>query len=48
LCQTQTWQQTLDVQPGQLVGLTGDVNGPKADKEWAAVPAPKSAQVRAK
>jgi uncharacterized protein (DUF2147 family) len=48
LCQTQTWQQTLDVQPGQLVGLTGDVNGPRADKEWAAVPAPKSAQVRAK
>jgi hypothetical protein len=28
LCQTQTWQQTLDVLPGQLVGLTGDLNGP--------------------
>lgn len=48
LCQTQTWQQTLDVQPGQLVGLTGDLNGPRADKEWAALPAPRPTQVRAK
>ena len=45
-CQTQTWQQTLDVQPGQLVGLTGDLNGPHADKEWAAVP--KATQAKAK
>ena len=40
LCQTQTWTHTLDVRPGQLVGLTGDVGGPRADKEWAALPAP--------
>jgi uncharacterized protein (DUF2147 family) len=46
LCQTQTWQQTFDVQPGQIVGLTGDVNGPTADKEWAAAPAPKATQVK--
>jgi uncharacterized protein (DUF2147 family) len=48
LCQTQTWQQTLDVQPGQLTGLTGDLNGPHADKEWAALPAAKATQVKAK
>jgi uncharacterized protein (DUF2147 family) len=48
LCQTQTWQQTLDVQPGQLVGLTGDLNGPRADKEWAAVTAPKPIQAKGK
>lgn len=48
LCQTQIWQQTLDVQPGQLVGLTGDLNGPRADKEWAAAPTLKPTQVRAK
>jgi uncharacterized protein (DUF2147 family) len=46
LCQTQTWQRTFDVQPGQLVGLTGDLNGPRADQEWAAVPGPKSAQAK--
>ena len=40
LCQTQTWTQTLDVQPGQLVGLTGDVGGPRADREWASLPPP--------
>ncbi|WP_229184727.1 DUF2147 domain-containing protein [Bradyrhizobium oropedii] len=40
LCQTQTWKQTLDVQPGQLVGLTGDAGGPRADREWASLPAP--------
>jgi uncharacterized protein (DUF2147 family) len=48
LCQTQTWQQTFDVQPGQLVGLTGDINGPRADREWAAAPAPKLTQVKTK
>lgn len=48
LCQTQTWQQTVDVLPGQLVGLTGDVNGPRADKEWAIAPAPKPLQAKAK
>jgi uncharacterized protein (DUF2147 family) len=47
-CQTQTWQQTVDVQPGQLVGLTGDLNGPHADKEWAAVSAAKATQAKAK
>lgn len=35
LCAIQTWTPTTDVQPGQLVGLTGDANGPRADKEWA-------------
>jgi uncharacterized protein (DUF2147 family) len=34
-CATQSWTQTLDALPGQLVGMTGDLNGPKADKEWA-------------
>lgn len=48
LCQTQTWQQTLDILPGQLVGLTGDLNGPRADREWAAVPVPKPVQAKAK
>jgi len=35
LCSTQTWTQTMDALPGQLAGMTGDLNGPKADKEWA-------------
>lgn len=48
LCQTQTWQQTLDAQPSQLIGLTGDLNGPRADKEWAQVPPPKPIQAKAK
>jgi uncharacterized protein (DUF2147 family) len=48
LCQTQTWQQTFDVQPGQLVGLAGDPTGPRADKEWAAVPGPKATEVKTK
>jgi uncharacterized protein (DUF2147 family) len=48
LCQTQTWQRTFDVHPGQLVGLTGDLNGARADKEWAAVPGPKAMQVKTK
>jgi len=48
LCQTQTWQQTFDVQPGQLVGLTGDLTGPRADREWAVVPGPKATQVKTK
>ncbi len=43
LCQTQTWTQTLDVQSGQLVGLTGDVGGPRADREWASLPPRKAA-----
>jgi len=34
-CATQTWTQTMNALPGQLVGMTGDPNGPKADKEWA-------------
>jgi uncharacterized protein (DUF2147 family) len=48
LCQTQNWQQTWGVQPGQLVGLTGDPNGPRADREWAAAAAPKAAQAKAR
>jgi uncharacterized protein (DUF2147 family) len=47
-CQTQTWQQTNDVLPGQLVGLTGDLNGPKPDKEWAAAPRPKPVPAKAR
>src|SRR5258708_1039712 len=30
-CATQTWTQTMDALPGQLVGMTGDPNGPKAE-----------------
>ena len=48
LCQTQTWTQTLDVQSGQLVGLTGDAGGPRADKEWASLPAQAKAKSAAK
>jgi uncharacterized protein (DUF2147 family) len=48
LCQIQTWQQTFDALPGQLVGLTGDLNGPRADKEWAAVSGLKAMQAKAK
>jgi uncharacterized protein (DUF2147 family) len=48
LCATQTWTPTTDVLPGQLVGLTGDSNGPRADKEWAQiVPAKPSKTTRA-
>jgi uncharacterized protein (DUF2147 family) len=47
-CQTQTWQQTVDVQPGQLVGLTGDLNGPIADKEWRTAAGAKATQVKTK
>lgn len=36
-CLSQTWTQTANVLPGQLVGMTGDPTGPKADKEWAQV-----------
>jgi uncharacterized protein (DUF2147 family) len=48
LCQTQTWQQTVDVRSGQLVGLTGDLNGPRADREWATVPGAKVTQAKTK
>jgi hypothetical protein len=34
-CATQIWTQTTDALPGQLVGMTGDPTGPRADKEWA-------------
>ena len=34
-CASQTWTQTTNALPGQLVGMTGDPTGPKADKEWA-------------
>lgn len=37
-CSTQTWLQTTNVLPGQLVSMTGDPDGPKADKEWARSP----------
>ncbi|MBR0932486.1 DUF2147 domain-containing protein [Bradyrhizobium jicamae] len=48
LCQTQTWKQTNDVLPGQLVGLTGDPGGPRADKEWAKLPVAKTATAGAR
>ena len=47
LCSTQTWQQANDLLPGQLVAQTGELNGPRADKEWAALPPPKSAVPKA-
>lgn len=36
-CATQTWMLTNDVLPGQLVGMTGDPDGPRAEQEWAQV-----------
>jgi uncharacterized protein (DUF2147 family) len=48
LCATQTWTQTTDALSGQLVGLTGDANGPTADQEWARVIVPKPARKAAK
>lgn len=48
LCQTQTWKQTNDVLPGQLVGLTGDPGGPKADAEWAAAQPMKTTTAKAR
>jgi uncharacterized protein (DUF2147 family) len=42
-CATQTWTQTLDAPPGQLVGMTGDPNGPRAEAEWAPAIQPKPA-----
>ena len=33
-CASQTWTQTMSALPGQLVGMTGDPTGPRADKEW--------------
>lgn len=41
LCATETWTLTTDALPGQLVGMTGDPDGPRADKEWAQVSAVK-------
>ena len=35
LCASQTWTQTMNALPGQLVGMTGDPTGPRADREWA-------------
>jgi uncharacterized protein (DUF2147 family) len=35
LCASQTWTQTVNALPGQLVGMTGDPAGPRADREWA-------------
>lgn len=48
LCSTQTWQQSNDVLPGQLVAATGDPKGPRADKEWAAPPPAKPTATRAR
>ena len=44
-CATQTWTQTMNALPGQLVGMTGDPTGPKADKEWAQATEAKSPTV---
>ena len=47
LCGTRTWTEAIDALPGQLTGVTGDPNGPKADQEWArAIQAKPSAQAR--
>jgi uncharacterized protein (DUF2147 family) len=45
LCASQTWTQTMNALPGQLVGMTGDPTGPKADKEWALAAQPKPATI---
>ncbi|WP_092239310.1 hypothetical protein [Bradyrhizobium sp. Gha] len=44
----QTWQHTLDAAPSQLIGLTGDLNGPRAGKEWEQEPPAKSIPVKSK
>ena len=44
-CATQTWTQTTNALPGQLVGMTGDPTGPTADKEWSQVPQVKPSTV---
>ena len=41
LCASQTWTQTMNALPGQLVGMTGDPSGPRPDKEWAQANAAK-------
>jgi len=43
LCATQTWTQTMNALPGQLVGMTGDPTGPRLDREWAQANALKPA-----
>ncbi|WP_198533479.1 DUF2147 domain-containing protein [Streptomyces sp. AcH 505] len=43
-CLSQTWTQTIDVLSGQLVGMTGDPTGPRADNEWVQVSQVKSPQ----
>jgi hypothetical protein len=37
-CATQVWTETTNALPQQLLGMTGDPNGPRADKEWAPQP----------
>jgi uncharacterized protein (DUF2147 family) len=37
-CATQAWTQTTNALPQQLLGMTGDTNGPRPDKEWAPQP----------
>lgn len=44
LCATQTWTQTTNALPGQLVGMTGDPTGPRADREWAQANPPTMAR----
>jgi uncharacterized protein (DUF2147 family) len=39
-CSTQSWAQTTDAAPGQLLGPTGDTTGPMADAEWVAARQP--------
>ena len=41
LCASQTWTQTMNALPGQLVGMTGDPAGPRADTVWAQASQPK-------
>ncbi len=48
LCASQTWTQTMNALPGQLVGMTGDPTGPRPDQEWAqATPAKPPTMARA-
>jgi uncharacterized protein (DUF2147 family) len=45
ICAVQNWSQTTDVQPGQLVGMTGDPMGPRLDKGWTQVTQAKPAPI---
>lgn len=45
LCMTQSWSLTANILQGQLIGRTGDPEGPTPDKEWAEPTSIKSTTV---